>query len=81
VALITWNPWWLLGVPISGPLGAAGHHIFRDGGISLRESTSSPEVVWFVSRMLWRILRGTYPSDIARARERLEALRAAPPAT
>ena len=72
IALTTGNPGWWIGFLVSGVVGAAGHYVFGDGGVSLREATSQPEVPWYVLRMFWRIARGRYGEDIAAA----EALRA-----
>lgn len=64
--------WWLL-VPLSGPVGTAGHYLFRDGGVKLKEATVDPLVPFFVTRMFWRLARGTYAQDLARARARYAA--------
>ena len=70
LALATWNPWWLLAFLASGGIGALSHHLTGDGRVDVREATSSPLVVFFVTRMFWRILRGAYADDIARANAR-----------
>ena len=80
LALATWNPWWLLPFFASGGIGALSHFLTGDGRVDVREATSSPLVVFFVTRMFWRLLRGTYAADIARANARYAealALRAA----
>ncbi len=64
--------WWLL-VPLSGPVGTAGHYLFRDGGVKLKEATVDPLVPLFVTRMFWRLARGAYAQDLARARARYAA--------
>lgn len=64
----------------SGALGAFGHFISGDGGVSLRETTSTPRVVLFVPIMFFRILSGRYSADLRIADEKLrnfnESLRA-----
>jgi len=75
LALVLWSPWPLLGFAISGWVGAAGHRIFKDGGVSLREATAQPEVPYFVLVMFWRIARGVYAQDIARAQDKLASER------
>lgn len=75
IALVTGDPRWWIGFLVSGVVGAAGHYVFADGGVSLREATSQPEVPWYVLRMFWRIARRRYAEDVAHA----EALRAERP--
>lgn len=70
VALIAWSPWPLVGFVISGAVGTAGHYLFRDGTVSVRESTSQPEVPYYVVVMFWKIARGEYAAEIERARAR-----------
>jgi hypothetical protein len=81
LALGTRNPWWLLPFFASGGIGALSHHLTGDGKVDVREATSSPLVVFFVTRMFWRILRGTYAEDIARANARYAEACAARDAT
>jgi hypothetical protein len=64
------NPWWLLLFFLSGGIGALSHFLTGDGRVDVREATSRPLVVFFVTRMFWRILRGTYADDVVRANER-----------
>ena len=75
VALVTWNPWWLLAFFTSGVVGAAGHYLFDDAGVSLREATSQPEVPYFVVLMFYKLLRGTYWGELEAAREKAAAVR------
>jgi NAD(P)-dependent dehydrogenase (short-subunit alcohol dehydrogenase family) len=63
----TWFLWWCL----SGCIGTAAHYIARDGMVSLREGTSSPQVVGFNVRMWWRVFTGRYRGDIMGAKARL----------
>lgn len=67
MAVVECNPWWLVLFMISGGIGALGHALYRDGGVSVKEATSSPQVVWFVTVMFARILTGRYRHDVASA--------------
>lgn len=69
-ALISRNPWWLVLFAASGSVGAFGHWVSGDGGVNVREATSSPLVVFYVTRMFWRMARGRYGADIAAAEAR-----------
>ena len=73
LALLLWTPWPLLGFAASGLVGAAGHAVFRDGGVSPREATSQPEVPPWVLWMFWMLLNGTWWPEVEAARERLGA--------
>ncbi len=75
-ALALWSPWPLLAFVLSGPMGAFGHFISGDSDVNLRETTSSPQVVWFSSTICLKFLRGTYQADIDRAREKFARLEA-----
>ena len=75
-ALITWDPWWLVAYVLSGPLGAFAHYISGDGGVNLREATSSPLVVFYVTIMFFKIACRTYAAEVSAARERYERLKA-----
>ncbi len=74
VALIAWSPWPLLGFVFSGAVGTLGHVLFRDGAVSVRESTSQPEVPYYVVRMFWLLARGRYAGEIAAARAKRDGL-------
>lgn len=73
VALVLWSPWPLLGFAASGAVGASGHWLFKDGGVSPREATSQPEVPPWVLLMFWMLLRGTWWPEVQAARDRLQA--------
>ena len=76
VALVTWNPWWMVAYVLSGPLGAFAHYVSGDGGVNLREATSSPLVVFYVTIMFFKIARRTYAADVEAAKSRYAQLMA-----
>ena len=51
----------------SGLVGAFGHWATGDGGVSVKEASSSPLVVFYVTRMFLRMARGRYGADIEAA--------------
>lgn len=61
------NPLYLLGLPLSGMIGASGHFLFKDGGVKVKEATFDPKVVMFVTLMFYKIAKGTYARDIQAA--------------
>jgi len=73
LALLSWNAWWLTLFLASGAVGAAGHYVFKDSGVSLREATSTPGVPLYVSRMFVLIARGEYAEEVRRARRKVMA--------
>ena len=64
----THNLYWCVPFFLSGLVGTLGHYLFKDGGVSVRESTSSPTVVFFVLIMFYKIAQGKYLAEIDRAR-------------
>jgi hypothetical protein len=80
-ALATGSPWGWFVFFASGGVGALSHFLTGDGKVNLREATSSPLVVFYVTRLFWRVFRGTYQQDIQRANEnhrRLQAIQVIP---
>jgi len=73
-ALLLWNPWFLVGFSVSGVVGTSGHYLFRDGGVSLRESSAAPEVPYFVVVMFYKLARGSYRVDVAAAETKAAAI-------
>lgn len=71
-ALLTWNPWYLLGPPLSSLLGSPSHYLFDDGvvGFDRGEGILTRYVPLYVARIYWRMLRGRYREDIADAEAR-----------
>lgn len=70
-AVLTWDPWWLAAFALSGVVGAAGHYLFDDGGVSVREATFTPAVPFFVGIMFFKLASGTYADDLATARSKV----------
>lgn len=66
-ALGTGHWWGWLAFFSSGAVGALSHALPGDGRVDVRESTSSPRVVFYVTVMFWHIARG---QDIAAANTR-----------
>jgi hypothetical protein len=77
-ALVLMQPWLLEGFFSSGMVGAAGHYVFKDSGVSVREATVATEVPYFVLVMFYKIARGTYAADIERAMAKSAATLPAP---
>ena len=69
LAIWKWNFWYLGLFFTSGWMGAFGHFVFKDSGVSLKEATSSAMVPVYVTRMLWSLLKGDYWSQVERARK------------
>ena len=60
--------WYGLGLfMLSGGLGALGHYLFRDGGVSVREATFQLSVPYFVLKMFTQILLRQYKQTTAQA--------------
>jgi len=71
-ALAAWDWRYLILYVVSGPLGALGHHLFEDGDVSVREATFQPAVPFYVTVMFWKLARGRWGDEIARARAALD---------
>jgi len=61
------SPWYVAPTLLSGLIGAAGHAVSKESDVDLREMTSRPMVVVFSTRMILKILRGSYRADVERA--------------
>ncbi len=68
LALLTANILWFGLFMISGLIGTAGHYVFRDGGVSVREATFQLSVPYFVGKMLYQIVTGTYQRSTLEAK-------------
>ena len=79
MALITWNPWWLLAWCTSGFIGIFSHYISGEGDVKYFYENTSPFVSMYVSVMFYKIACRTYASDISDARGRLAQLEALNP--
>ncbi len=67
-ALVTWESYWLLPFFISGMVGTAGHYLFRDGSVSVKEATIQIMVPFYVMRMFYLLLKGKYSEELKNAR-------------
>ena len=78
MALVTWQPWWLAVWACSGTIGTAGHYLFDDGSVSVKEAAFSPAVPFYVGIMFVRIARGTYFDEVRdiQARHGVAAIKA-----
>ncbi|MDF1665877.1 MAG: hypothetical protein P1V97_29240, partial [Planctomycetota bacterium] len=70
--IVTWHPAWILGLFLSGFIGTAGHYIFDDGRVKIKEATFDPMVVFYVTIMFYKIFRRSYSQDIESAEQRLK---------
>ena len=69
IAVGTGNYWWLIGPVLSGSVGAFGHWVSGDGGVSLKEATVEVTVPFYVPLVFWKIITGSYFTyDLPRAR-------------
>jgi hypothetical protein len=76
MAALTGKPVYLLAFFSSGIIGAAGHYLFKDGGVSVREATVQQTVPIYVVRMFWKLAWGTYQADVDQALARWAAFEA-----
>lgn len=74
VALWTQEVLWLIPFFLSGAMGALSHFLSGDSGVNLKEATSSPRVVFYVTIMFYKIALGQYANDIEAANERYAKL-------
>ncbi len=73
VAVVQRNPWYMLLFFASGGMGTLGHYMFRDGVVSVREATATPNVPRFVLKMFWLLGRGQYQSQVDLALTKMSA--------
>ena len=78
LAVWTRNPFWLGFFLISGVLGTAGHYLFNDGGVSVREATFQLSVPYFVLKMFWEILIRRYSRTTEQALHNQQRLQTMP---
>jgi asparagine synthase (glutamine-hydrolysing) len=75
LALLTGQILWLGFFMISGLVGTAGHYLFRDGGVSVREATFQWSVPYYVLKMFWQLLSGCYAASTREALARQQQLK------
>lgn len=67
VAIVTQNPNWLALFFVSGMVGTAGHFLFKDGKVSVKEATIRLQVPYFVLKMFSLLFSGKYSLEIKKA--------------
>lgn len=68
-ALLSWNAWFLLGIPLSQLTGLLGHLIYERSHVDLRDLVFSWRASRCLNRLFVSVLRGRYGSEIRRVRE------------
>lgn len=68
-ALLTWNAWFLLGIPLSQLTGLAGHLIYERSHVDLRDLVFSWRASRCLNRLFLSVLRGRYAGEVRRVRE------------
>ena len=77
-AVATWNPWWLLLVPLSQATGLAGHWLFERNHVDTRDVVFSWRASRCLNRMFLSVLRGRYWSEVGRVRSAFADFRGVP---
>ena len=67
-ALITFNPWFLLGVPLSQATGLLGHIVYERSHVDIRDLVFSWRASRCLNRLLVSVLRGRYAAEVRRVR-------------
>jgi N-acyl-D-aspartate/D-glutamate deacylase len=70
--LLTQNPWWLLVGVLSQIVGLAGHLLFEDNHVDVRDFVFSWRASRCLNMMFWSVLRGKYGLEIQRVRSLFE---------
>lgn len=73
--LLTWNPWWLLLVPLSQATGLAGHWLFERSHVDVRDFVFSWRASRSLNRMFFAVLRGRYWCEVRRVRTEFATFR------
>jgi N-acyl-D-aspartate/D-glutamate deacylase len=69
-ALLTLNPWWLLGIPLSQLTGLAGHLLYERSHVDMRDLVFSWRASRCLNRLFLSVLRGRYGAEVQRVRRR-----------
>ncbi len=77
-AALTWNPWWLLLVPLSQATGLAGHLLFERNHVDTRDVVFSWRASRCLNRMFLAVLTGRYWREVGRVRTAFADFQAAP---
>ena len=70
--LLTWNPWFLVLVPLSQLIGLLGHHLFERSHIDKRDAVFSFRAIYCLNKLFIRVVTGKYFKDISRVNARLQ---------
>lgn len=68
-ALLTWNAWFLLGIPLSQLTGLLGHLLYERSHVDLRDLVFSWRASRCLNRLFVSVLRGRYGSEVRRVRD------------
>jgi hypothetical protein len=77
-AVATWNPWWLLLVPLSQATGLAGHVLFEPNHVDTRDVVFSWRASRCLNRMFFAVLTGRYWGEVGRVRSAFADFQGAP---
>ncbi|MCQ4165566.1 Mpo1-like protein [Tahibacter harae] len=69
-AVLSLNPWFLLGIPLSQLTGLAGHLIYERSHVDIRDLVFSWRASRSLNRLFFSVLRGRYGAEVRRVRER-----------
>jgi hypothetical protein len=76
VAAKTYNPWFLLALPLSQLIGLLGHALFERSHIDRQDAAFSFRASASLNWMFWRVVTGRYFADVRRLRARLDRYKA-----
>jgi len=66
--LLTLNPWYLLGVPLSQVSGLLGHLVYERSHVDIRDLVFSWRASRCLNRLFLSVLRGRYADEVCRVR-------------
>lgn len=71
-AVVTWNFWLLLILPVLHLTGLLGHIVFERTHIDIFDAVFTFRSARCLNKMMYRVLTGTYHEDIAQMHRRLK---------